>query len=72
MAANNIPLFQVAGALSENNLTLPAGVIFDGSQAVIAKTTHTLESVEEIEDLIVGGSRGRRRASRRCGHRRLR
>ena len=56
MAANNIPLFQVAGALSENNLTLPAGVIFDGSQAVIAKTTHTLESVEEIEDLIVGGS----------------
>ncbi|MYA51119.1 MAG: efflux RND transporter permease subunit [Chloroflexi bacterium] len=56
MAANNIPLFQVAGALSENNLTLPAGVIFDGSQAVIAKTTHTLESVEDIEDLIVGGS----------------
>ena len=56
LAANNIPLFQVAGALSENNLTLPAGVIFDGSQAVIAKTTHTLESVEDIEDLIVGGS----------------
>ncbi|MXY59559.1 MAG: efflux RND transporter permease subunit, partial [Chloroflexi bacterium] len=56
LAANNIPLFQVAGTLSENNLTLPAGVIFDGSQAVIAKTTHTLESVEDIEDLIVGGS----------------
>ncbi len=56
MAANNIPLFQVAGALSENNLTLPAGLLFDGSQAIIAKTTHTLESVEDIEDLIVGGS----------------
>ncbi len=56
MAANNIPLFQVAGALVENNLTLPAGLLFDGSQAVIAKTTHTLESVEDIEGLIVGGS----------------
>ena len=56
MAANDIPLFQVAGALVENNLTLPAGLLFDGSQAVIAKTTHTLESVEEIEELIVGGS----------------
>lgn len=56
MAANDIPLFQIAGALSENNLTLPAGLIFDGSQAIIAKTTHTLDSVQDIEDLIVGGS----------------
>ena len=56
MAANDIPLFQVTGALSENNLTLPAGVVFDGSQAIIAKTTHTLDSVEDIENLIVGGS----------------
>ncbi len=56
MAANDIPLFQVAGALSENNLTLPAGLVFDGSQAVIAKTTHTLQSVQDIEDLVVGGS----------------
>ena len=56
MAANGIPLFQVAGALSENNVTLPAGLVFDGSQAVIAKTTYTLESLRDIEDLIVGGS----------------
>ena len=56
MAANGIPLFQVAGALSENNITLPAGLLFDGSQAVIAKTTYTLESLRDIEDLIVGGS----------------
>ena len=56
MAANDIPLFEVAGALSENNLTLPAGVVFDGSQAIIGKTTHTLDSVEDIENLIVGGS----------------
>jgi len=56
LAANDVPLFQLAGALSENNLTLPAGLLFDGSQAIIAKTTYTLESVEDIENLIVGGS----------------
>ena len=56
MAANDIPLFQIAGALSENNLTLPAGLLFDGSQAIIAKTTHTLDSLQDIENLIVGGS----------------
>ena len=56
LAANDIPLFQIVGALSENNLTLPAGVLFDGSQAVIAKTTHTLDSLGDIENLIVGGS----------------
>ena len=56
MAANGISMFQVAGALSENNLTLPAGLLFDGSQAVIAKTTHTLDSVQDVENLIVGAS----------------
>ena len=56
LAANDIPLFQIAGALSENNITLPAGVLFDGSQAVIAKTTYTLDSLGDIENLIVGGS----------------
>ena len=56
MAASGVSMFQIAGALSENNLTLPAGFLFAGSQAVIAKTTHTLESVQDIENLIVGGS----------------
>ena len=56
MAASGISMFQVAGALSENNLTQPAGLLFDGSQAVIAKTTHTLDSLEDIENLIIGGS----------------
>ena len=56
MAASGISMFQLAGALSENNLTLPAGLLFDGSQAVIAKTTHTLDSVQDVENLIVGAS----------------
>ena len=56
MAANGVSLLQISNALSENNLTLPAGLIFDGSQAVIAKTTHTLDSVQDVKDLVVGAS----------------
>ena len=56
LAANGITFFQVATALRENNLTLPAGLLFDASRAVIVKTTHTFDSVEEISDLVVGAS----------------
>ncbi len=56
LASTGIALFQVSAALSENNLTLPAGVVFDGTQAVIAKTTHTLDSVQDVKDLVVGAS----------------
>ena len=56
MTANGVSLFQINGALSENNITLPAGILFDGQQAVIAKTTHTFDSVQEIESIIVGAS----------------
>ena len=56
LAANGLSLLQVSAALSENNLSLPAGLIFDGGQAVIAKTTHAFGSVQEIEDLVVGAS----------------
>ena len=56
LAANGVALFNISTALSENNLTLPAGLVFEGSQAIIAKTTHMLESVEGIEGLIVGAT----------------
>ena len=50
---NGVSLSQVASALSENNLTLPAGLVFDRGQAVLVKTTHTLDSLQDIEDLVV-------------------
>ena len=56
LASTGISLFQISAALSENNLTLPAGLVFDGTQAVIAKTTHTLDSVQDVRDLAVGAS----------------
>ena len=34
MSANGVSLFQVSAALSENNLSIPAGLIFEGGQAV--------------------------------------
>ena len=54
LAANGVSLFQVSTALRENNVTLPAGLLFDGGQAVIAKTTHSLDSVDEVRNLVVG------------------
>ena len=56
LAANGVSLLQVSAALSDNNLSLPAGLIFDGGQAAVAKTTHAFGSVQEIEDLVVGAS----------------
>ena len=50
---NGVSLSQVASALSENNLTLPAGLVFDRGQAVLVKTTHTFDSLQDIEDLVV-------------------
>ena len=56
LRASGVSLFQVSMALTENNLSMPAGLIFESGQAVPAKTTHAFGSVEEIADLIVGAS----------------
>ena len=56
LQANGIALFQVSAALSENNVTLPAGLIFDAGKSMPVKTTHTLGSVEDIKGLVVGAS----------------
>ena len=56
MAANGVSLFQVSNALSENNVSLPAGAIFEGGRAVIAKTTHTFDSIDDLRGLVVGMS----------------
>ena len=56
MLESGISLGQISATLTDNNLTTPAGLVFDGRQAMPAKTTHTLGSVEEIADLIIGAS----------------
>ena len=56
LRSTGVSLFQVSAALTENNLSMPAGLIFEGDQIVPAKTIHAFGSVEEIADLIVGAT----------------
>ncbi len=56
LSASGLSLFQISNALRENNVSLPAGVILEGGQAVLAKTTHTFSSVDDLKNLVVGAS----------------
>ena len=56
LAANGVSLFQISNSLRENNVSLPAGAIFEGGQAVLAKTTHTFSSIDDLKNLAVGMS----------------
>ncbi len=54
MLANGVALPQIASALRENNVTLPTGLVFGSGSSMPVKTIHTLGSVEEIRNLVVG------------------
>ena len=54
MRAVGVSLPQISAALSENNVSLPVGLILDAGQAVPVRTGHTLNSVEDIRNLVVG------------------
>ena len=56
MLANGVALPQISAALSDNNVTLPAGLVFGGGSSLPVKTIHTLGSVEEIRSLVVTAS----------------
>ncbi len=56
MQATGIGLPQIAAALSDNNVILPAGLITGGGASVPVKTIHTLGSVDEIRTLVVGAT----------------
>ncbi len=56
LSASGVSLFQISNALRENNVSLPAGAILQEGQAVLAKTTHTFSSVDDLKDLVVGVS----------------
>ena len=56
MLANGVALPQIAAALSENNVTLPAGLVFGEGGSMPVKTIHTLGSVEEVRNLAVSST----------------
>ncbi len=56
MLEYGVALPQIADALSGNNVTLPAGLVFGAGSSMPVKTIHTLGSVDEIRNLVVGSS----------------
>lgn len=48
-----VSLFQVSQALRENNITFPGGAITSGGQVLPVKTTHRLESLDELRELVI-------------------
>ncbi len=56
MLANGVALPQIAAALSENNVTLPAGLVFGEGGSMPVKAIHTLGSVEEVRNLVVSST----------------
>ena len=56
LEAQGISLPQVSAALSENNVTLPTGLLFGPGEAMPVKTIHLLGSIADIRNLVVGSS----------------
>ena len=48
-----VSLFQVSQALRENNITFPGGAITSNGQVLPVKTTHRLESLDELRELVI-------------------
>ena len=56
LEAQGISLPQVAATLSENNVTVPTGLLFGTGGAMPVKTIHLLSSIADIRNLVVGSS----------------
>ena len=52
-----LTLSQVAAALSDNNISLPAGSIDDGTTSYPVRTSHELGSLQEFRDLVIAFER---------------
>ena len=50
----NLSASQVAAALSDTNVSVPAGIIDDGARVYSVRTSHRVGSLDEIRDSIVG------------------
>ena len=56
LEANRVSLAQVAQVLSDNNTSVPTGLLTGPDGAMPVKTFHILSSVEDIRGLVVGSS----------------
>ena len=60
LASFGLSLDQVAGAIRNSNLDLPAGTLKVGRSEILVRTEGEAASAEELEDIIVAGSEGGR------------
>ena len=58
LSETGISLFQLSSALSDNNVTFPAGAITVEGQTFPVRTTHSYGSLEEVRNLVVGFAGG--------------
>ena len=56
MMEKGVSLFQLSRALKENSITFPGGSISDGGLVLPIKTTNSYESIDDLEQLVVGAS----------------
>ncbi|MEZ4661269.1 MAG: efflux RND transporter permease subunit [Caldilineaceae bacterium] len=56
MAARRIAVQQVIGALRTENLNIPGGSVTDGGQKLLVRTPGNFETVDQLNDIIVGQS----------------
>ncbi|MCB0220486.1 MAG: efflux RND transporter permease subunit [Chrysiogenetes bacterium] len=60
LASFGLSLDQVAGAIRNSNLDLPAGTLKVGRSEILVRTEGEVDRAEELEDIVVSGSEGGR------------
>lgn len=58
LAALRIPLSQVANRLAQENVNLTGGQLKDGEAEYLVRTLNEFQSVEEIQDIVIGERQG--------------
>lgn len=59
MAAENIPVSRVLGALQSENVSIPGGAVSIGSRTFNIETSGDYQSIEEVRNTLVNGQNGR-------------
>ena len=61
LTENGVTIAQVTGVLAANNLTFPSGPVSSDGSSIPVSTIGHIECIEQVEDMVVGVARRRRR-----------
>jgi len=59
MAAENVPVSRVLGALQSENVSIPGGSVTEGDRTFNVETSGDYQSIEEIRNTVVNGANNR-------------